>query len=216
MPVGGRLAIAAIQLFALSLGSVHMAVAQSAPIHVLNMAEAAEALRQAGSAMIAHGQAMLDEGQGTGDLDLASHGDHWLQDGRLLIERGRWLTTNPIAPGSLVTPPAQLSAQDAWGALPRAAEAMIHDPSNAREVDLEALRWNGEAMLAEGRNMVDHGRLMVEEVDVFTGRHPLDPQTAEELRLAAKTLQRVGRQLEQNGQDMIEYAERLRRSLGIP
>ncbi|MCE9688493.1 hypothetical protein LZP73_20285, partial [Shewanella sp. AS16] len=96
-------------------------------------------------------------GQTSADQDLIGHGEHWLRDGQALVQRGQWLTMNPIAPASLVATPAELSAEGAWGELVRTAEAMLHDPSQARSaVDLDALRWNGEAMRAEGRTMGEH------------------------------------------------------------
>ncbi|GIW07461.1 MAG: hypothetical protein KatS3mg060_2266 [Dehalococcoidia bacterium] len=93
---------------------------------------------------------------------------------------------------------------------------MLHDPSRARGVDLEALRWNGLAMRAEGQNMADHGRVMVEEAEVMVTRHQLQGQAAADLLQAAQTMREVGGHLTGNGQAMIDYAERLRRSLGFP
>jgi hypothetical protein len=178
------------------------------------MEESARALQQAGMTMQRHGQAMIAEGQRTGDDVLVAHGWHWLSDGEALVQRGQWLLMDPLAPSSLVTPPAELSAQDAWGELPRTAQAMLHDPSRAREIDLEALRWNGLAMRAEGHNMAEHGRVMAEAVELMVARRQLEAQAATELRQAAQALREVGGHLTQNGQAMIDYADRLRRSIG--
>jgi hypothetical protein len=127
-----------------------------------------------------------------------------------------WLTLKPLAPGSLVATPSELSAQDAWGELVETAEAMLHDPSKARSaMDLDALRWNGEAMRAEGRTMAEHGRVMAEEAELMTAAHGLSRQRADDLRQAATVMRQVGGHLERNGLEMIDYADRLRRSMGF-
>ncbi len=210
------IALALIAASGLTILAVVVRAAQppSPGPHLISMEESARALQQAGLSMQRHGQAMIEEGQGTGDDDLVAHGWHWLTDGQALVQRAQWLLMNPLAPSSLVTAPAELSAQDAWGDLPRTAQAMLHDPSRAREIDLEALRWNGLAMRAEGQNMAEHGRVMGEEVELMVARHQLDAHTAAELRQAAQILREVGGHLTQNGQAMIDYADRLRRSMG--
>lgn len=199
--------------FALVARSVRPGVDQP---HLISMQESAQALQRAGQVMQTHGQAMLAEGQRTGDQEQIAHGEHWLRDGQALSQRAEWLAMNPLAPSSLVTSPAELSRQGSWGELPQTALAMLHDPSRAREVDLEALRWNGLAMRAEGRTMAEHGQIMAEEAEVMVARHGLDGQAAADLRQAAQTLREVGGHLEGNGQAMIDYADRLRRSLGYP
>jgi len=182
--------------------------------HLVSMQESAAALAAGGRTMMAHGQAMLAEGQRTGDQELVAHGEHWLRDGQALSQRAEWLAMNPLALSSLATSPGELSQQESWGELTRTAAAMLHDPSRARAVDLEALRWNGLAMQAEGRMMAEHGRLMLEEAELMVARHQLDGQAAADLRQAAQTMREVGSHLEGNGQAMIDYADRLRRSLG--
>jgi len=69
-------------------------------------------------------------------------------------------------------------------------------------------------MQAEGRMMAEHGQLMVEEAELMVARHQLDGPAAADLRQAAQTLREVGGHLEGNGRAMIDYADRLRRSLG--
>ena len=186
----------------------------SAKAHLISMSAGAQAMQQAGQTMQAHGQAMLDEGQRSGDLDLITHGQHWLQDGQALVQGGQWMAMNPTAPGSLVSNPGDLSAQGSWGELNRSAQEMLHDPSKASGLNLEALNWNGEAMQAEGRIMADHGRLMAEDAELMVERHNLDAQAATDLRAAAQTMIAVGGHLQQNGKEMIDYAEQLKKSLG--
>ncbi len=201
-----------------ALGSIARAARPGVePPHLVSMGESAQAMLRDGGAMQVHGQAMLDEAGRTGDADLQVHGEHWLRDGQDLVQRARWMSMDPLAPASLVTPPAELSRQGSWGALTQTAAAMLHDPGQARRaVDLEALRWNGEAMRAEGRTMAEHGRVMAEEAEIMVSRHALQGQAATALRQAAQTMQAVGGHLEQNGQGMLDYAARLRRSLGYP
>lgn len=181
---------------------------------LVSMEESARAMQQAGTTMQTHGQAMLEEGRRTNDQDLITHGDHWLRDGAALIQGGQWMAMNPTSPGSLLTSPAELAAQGSWGELNRNAQAMLHDPSKARTVDVEALRWNGLAMRGEGQNMLDHAQIMTEEAELMIERHGLQGQAATDLRAAAATMRQVGGYLMQNGQGMMDYADRIRRSMG--
>lgn len=137
---------------------------------LVSMQESARALERAGQVMQTHGQAMLTLGQRAEDQDLIAHGEHRVRDGQALSQRAQWLAMDPLAPSSLVTSPGELSRQGSWGELTRTAAAMLHDPSRARAVDLEALRWNGLAMQAEGRMMAEHGQLMVEEAELMVAR----------------------------------------------
>jgi hypothetical protein len=179
------------------------------------MAESARAMQRAGETMQAHGQAMADEAARTGDRDLAARGEHWRRDGQALLQGAGWMAMNPTAAGSLAASPAELATQGSLGALNQGAQAMLHDPRGAREVDLEALRWNGLSMRAEGQNMAEHGRLMVDDVDLVVARHDLAGQTAADLRGAALTMQEVGARLQRNGQAMVDYADQLRRSMAL-
>lgn len=184
------------------------------PARLVSMAESAQAMQQAGATMAAHGQAMLDEGRRTNDQDLLAHGEHWQRDGQALVQGGQWMAMNPTAPGSLVVPPSELAKQGSLGSLTQTAQAMLHDPSQARAVDLAALRWTGQAMRAEGQTMAEHGRVMAEEADLMVARHELAGQAATDLRQAAQTMSDVGATLSQNGRRMIDYADQLQRSLG--
>lgn len=203
----------AIALVAFSVAARAARPTAEAP-RLVSMAESAQAMQQAGLTMQAHAQAMLAEGQRAGDQDLIGHGEHWLTDGQALVRGGQWMGMNPTSPSSLVSSPSELAAQGSWGELTRTAQTMLHDPSRAREIDLAALRWNGQAMRAEGRNMVEHSRIMIEQAELMIARHGLEGQAATDLRQTAATMQQVGGYLEQNGQSMIDYADRLRRSLG--
>lgn len=180
---------------------------------IVSMADSARAMQQAGTAMQAHGQAMLDEGRSNNDLDLVAHGEHWMRDGAALIQGGGWMAMNPTAPGSLVAP-SEISAADR-SQLDRQVQAMIHDPSKASRVDAEALRWNGLSMRSEGQNMADHASVMAEAVELMVERHGLQGQAAADLRQAVQVMRDVSKALTRNGQAMIDYADRVRRSMGL-
>lgn len=180
-----------------------------------DMQQSAAAMQQAGQLMQTHGQTMLVEGQRAGDQNLTTHGNHWIADGQALTQGGQWMAMNPTVPASLVSDPGALQSQGSWGELTRAAQQMLSDPSNAKQVDLEALRWTGEAMQSEGRNMRDHGKTMAEEAELMVQLHGLTGQPADDLRQAARTMIQVGDQLDSNGQEMVAYAERLRQTLGF-
>ena len=90
----------------------------------------------------------------------------------------------------------------------------MRDPSHAGAEDLQALRWNGQAMLAEGQTMAAQGELMTAEADAMIARHAIQGADASALHRAAQTLRDVGADLYLNGQQMMDYADRLRQSLG--
>ncbi|MBF6612501.1 MAG: hypothetical protein IVW55_05170 [Chloroflexi bacterium] len=182
---------------------------------LVSMEESAQAMQQAGQVMQKHGQEMLDEAKRTGNTELEQHGQHWANDGKTLVENGDWMSANPTSAQSLHASPGELQSQGSWSELNSRAQAMIHDPSQIRgSVDVDALLANGETMLAEGRNMSDHGRVMAEEAGVMVERHNLQGQAASDLSGAAQTMRDVGTSLARNGQEMVDYAARLRRSLG--
>ena len=180
---------------------------------VVSMEESGRAMEQAGRVMQVHGQTMLDDGRRANDQDLVAHGEHWLRDGAALIQAGQWMGMNPTAAGSLFSP-ADISTADR-AQLNRAVQNMLHDPSRATGSDTEALRWNGLAMRGEGQNMTDHASVMTEEVALMIERHNLQGQAAADLRAAVQTMRDVGATLTKNGQEMLDYADRLRRSLGL-
>lgn len=185
------------------------------PPHLVSMAESGRAMRQAGTAMQAHAQTMVDQGRRAGDQSLVAYGERWQRDGQDMVRRGQEMEANPTAPGSLHATRGDLEAQASWDELSRTAQAMLHDPGRARAADLEALRWSGLAMRSEGENMAEHGQLMADEIALMVAQHKLDAAVEAGLRQAAETLRAVGGHLQQNGQAMVNYADRLRRSMGF-
>ncbi|GIW07462.1 MAG: hypothetical protein KatS3mg060_2267 [Dehalococcoidia bacterium] len=105
----GKLTIVAAIAVAVALVGFSVVARASRPsverLHLVSMADSAAALQQAGAVMQSHGQTMLAEGQRSGDQDLTAHGQHWLNDGLVLAQRGQWLAMNPLAPSS----PGQLT-----------------------------------------------------------------------------------------------------------
>lgn len=160
-----------------------------------------------------HGEAMLSEGTARADQRLTDHGKHWIADGDALILGGAWMAMNPTAPGSLAATPDELAENANWTALNRAVRAMLHDPSKARQIDAEALHWNGVAMRDEGRIMTEHARVMMPQVEMMSSYHQLDDATMAELRAAVEAMRISGGHLTANGQSMMEFAGRLHKGI---
>ncbi len=182
--------------------------------HRVSMAESAAAMQQAADAMAAHAEWMLTEGARTGDPDLIASGQRWMQEAQSLANNAQLMSMNPTAPSSLRASPGELSAQGNWGELYRNAQNMLHDPSQAREIDIDALRWTGLSMQSEGGNMLEQGRRMNQALDGMLTQHALTPPAVAELRQAARTIGEVGGHLQGNGQAMVDYADNLRRMVG--
>ncbi len=182
---------------------------------LITMDESARAMQQAGTLMQSHGQAMRDDGQRTGNQSLIAHGDHWLRDGLTLIQGGQLMAnTNPVPPSTLhpASGDSGVTAGDLVE-LNRAAQAMVIDPK-ASSVNPDTVRWVGLAMRGEGQTMIEHARVMTEEIDVMIAQNMLAGPDGDALRQAAQTLRDVGGRVTQNGQAMVDYADRLNRSLG--
>ena len=183
---------------------------------IVSMEEGGRAMEAAGLAMQRHASAMITDAQSGSDAELIAFAEHWQRDGELVEQRGRWMAMNPTAASSLTSSQSTLAATGQWGTLTTAAQAMSHDPTRMHGADVEALRWNGRAMTAEGRAMAEHGRVMLGEIELMIaqGRHSSVSPAIGELRSAAETIERVGGDVESNGQAMIDYAQRVRASLG--
>jgi hypothetical protein len=211
--------LAGVVALVASRGPAAKAAAAQGP-HLVSMEESGRAMQRAGDAMAAHARQMLDEAERAGDKEWAAHGQHWASDSEALLEGARWMGADPKAFSSLASNPSDPAIQQNWGVLVRGSEAMLHDLGGANAsrggADLEALRWNGQSMVAEGRNMAEHGRVMGEEVEVMVERHRLQGRAADELRQAAQAIVEVGGHLRSNGREMVDYTDRLRRSIGVP
>ncbi len=192
----------------IALLSLAMARSPDAPAtHLISMAESGRTMARAGDAMERHGRTMI------ADASVADQGWRWVVDGRAVAQGGAWMAMDPTAGSSLVTSPATIASQGNRGALERATRAMLHDPRGA--TDLEALRWNGLSMRDEGRNMVDHGQRMAEDLGRMRSQHRLDADAENELAEAAAQMRTVGAHLEANGQAMIDEADRLSRAFAL-
>jgi hypothetical protein len=215
-----RLSIGAAVFVALALVTLGVIVAAKgqtktsvAKPTLVSMDEAAQAMQQAGAAMQAHGQAMVDQGTKNGDQTLVATGKQWLEDGKQITQGGRWMAMDPTDPSNLDSP-SGVAADNNRSELSRHAQAMLHDPSKAGAIDIEALRWDGFAMQSESQNMVAHAHVMAQAIDVMVAQHMLDDQTAAALRRAVQVLGDAGNRLGMNAQQMVDYANRLHQSLG--
>lgn len=215
-----RLAIGAAVLVALVLVTVGVIAAAKgstsagvAKPNLVSMDEAARAMQQAGAAMQAHGQAMLNQGTANGDQTLIAYGKQWLQDGQQIAQGGQWMAMDPTDPSNLDSP-SGVATDNNRQQLSIHAQAMLHDPSKASAINIDALRDDGLAMQGEARNMVEHAHVMAQFVDVMVAQHMVDDQTAADLRQAVQVLGDVGNRLGQNAQQMVDYANRLHQSLG--
>lgn len=204
------LALVTAGVIVASRGSTRASVAKA---NLISMDEAAQAMQQAGAVMQTHGQAMVDQGQSSGDQDLAALGQQWLQDGQQIALGGQWMAMDPTDPSNLDSP-SGMATEGNRSELSIHAQAMLHDPSKATAVNIEALRDDGLAMQGEARNMVQHARVMGLTIDLMLARHQVDDQTAAELRQATQALKDAGNRLVKNAQQMINYADRMHRSLG--
>jgi hypothetical protein len=204
------LALVTVGVVAAAKGPGSTSVAKPA---LVSMDEAAQAMQQAGAAMQAHGQAMVDQGTKTGSQALIATGRQWLQDGQQIAQGGQWMAMDPTDPSNLDSPTG-VATDNNRSELSRHAQAMLHDPSKAGAIDIEALRDNGLAMQSESQNMVAHAHVMAQAINVMVAQDMVDDQIAADLRRAVQILGEAGNQLGQNAQQMVEYANRLHQSLG--
>lgn len=155
--------------------------------------ESADTMGAGGAAMIVAAASMADAAATLAATDVPSLvelAQHWEQDAAALRERGAWM------------------------ALAATAESMVHDPSTARELNLQSLRGNGLSMAAEGEAMAAHGEEMLAEVERLRREGALSEAVADELSASARALIEAGDALARDGERMWEYAENLLRSIG--
>ncbi len=215
----GKLTVAIAGLVVVGLVVFGIAVAGTTrtpvPVSVptISMAESGQAMQQAGTMMQKHGQEMLDTGQRTGDQGLIDYGKRWIAAGQELVRGGNIMVNPAVATTQHPVAGADLSLDNAI-TLTNAAQQMLHNATLGNSVDIDALRWNGLAMQSEGQSMSLHARLMAQEIDWMTPQHNLNAQTATDLRQAAQALADASDRLTANGQTMMEYANRLRQSIG--
>ncbi len=215
----GKLAIAIIAIIILVFTALGVVAAKTnakptpEQLPAISMAESGQAMQQAGVVTQKHGQEMLDAGQRTGDQGLVDYGKRWIADGQELM-RGGNIMANPAVPTTKhAVPGADLSLDNAV-TLTNTAQQMLHTASQGNTVDIDALRWNGMAMQGEGQTMTVQATLMAQQIDWMTPQHSLNAQTATDLWQATQTLTDAGNRLTANGQAMMDYANRLRQSVG--
>lgn len=151
------------------------------------MAKAGAAMAAAAAAMDGAAAVMVD----SDDRELVELAGHWRQDAQALRERADWMVTTATSSG------------------------MVHDPDQAREVDVWNLKAGGVAMAAEGEAMVAHGQEMQTRTAQLREQGGLAPDLADDLTAAGQALVETGEALAQDGERMERYADGLIRSLGL-
>jgi hypothetical protein len=163
------------------------------PLPAVRDREAENAMTAADIAMVTAAASMETVAEtmiGTGDPALTELGRHWLEDARALATRGAWMITSATS------------------------DSMVHDPANARALNLANLRANGVTMEMEGAAMAEHGRAMVAQVEQLRAGGRFDATVLENLTARGQDLITAGQAMETDGKRMQDEADALARSLG--
>jgi hypothetical protein len=154
----------------------------------------------AGSQAIEHGQdmqqlgaRMVDHGQAINDPGWVSDGQHWIADGNSLVETGERAV--------------------------KLGQSLRGNPVTAREVDLYQVRAEGLGLISAGQALVDHGKVMIEFSELLRRRAEAggDPRLAQDVADSSDRAQRMGQsgqQLVASGQQLVDFADTLAKSLG--
>jgi len=155
---------------------------------------------EAGNMAIEHGQKMqelgarmVEHGQVVNDQSWIADGQHWVVDGKRMVEAGQ----------SAV----------------RLGQSMRGNPIKAREVDIDQLRVQGQGLILDGQTFVEHGKIMVELTEVLKRRaeNSGDQRLAQDVADSAdraKLMGQSGEQLVQGGQQLIDFASGMAKSIG--
>jgi hypothetical protein len=157
-------------------------------------------LATAGNQAIEHGRAMqqlgarmVSHGQGLGDQSWVGDGQHWIADGN-----------NMVAVGERTL---------------KLAQSLSVNPIKAQEIDINQVRAQGLGVISDGQALVEHGKVMVELSELLE-RH-LDAsadqtlrQDVAEARAGAERMGQTGQQLVTGGQQIVDFADTLARSIG--
>lgn len=143
-------------------------------------------MQELGARMVEHGQAINDQ-------SWTADGQHWVVDGKRMVEIGE-------------------------GAI-KLGQSMRGNPVKAQEVDIDKVRIQGQGLIASGKSFLEHGAVMVELSDLLK-RHA---ETSSDQRLAqdvadsadrAKRMSETGEYLLKSGQELVDFADTLARSIG--
>jgi hypothetical protein len=147
--------------------------------------EHGQAMQQLGARMVTHGDTL-------GDPSWVGDGQHWIADGNTMIAIG-----------------------ERTGKL---GQSLATNPISAREVDINQVRAQGEGVILDGQALVEHGKVMIELSDllkrraVASGDQPLAQDVAD-AQTAALRMGQTGQQLVTGGQQLVDFADTLARSV---
>ncbi len=148
--------------------------------------EHGRAMQQLGTRMVSHGEAL-------GDPSWVGDGQHWIADGNTMLAIGERTV--------------------------KLGQALANNPVSAREVDINQVRAQGQGVIADGQALVEHGKVMTELSDLLkrradaSGDQPLAQDVAD-AQAGAVRMGQTGQQLVAGGQQLVDFADTLTRSIG--
>jgi hypothetical protein len=148
--------------------------------------EHGRAMQQLGGRMVSHGQAVADQS--------------WVGDGQHLIADG----ISMVAVGERTV---------------KLGQSLSVNPIKAHEVDINQVRGQGLGVISDGQALVEHSKVMIELSDLLKRRldASTDPSLAQdvaEARVGAQRMGETGQQLVTGGQQLVDFADALSRSIG--
>ena len=148
--------------------------------------EHGQAMQQLGARMVTHGQALADPSW-VGD------GQHWIADGNTMLAIGERTV--------------------------KLGQALANNPVSAREVDINQVRAQGQGVIADGQALVEHGKVMTELTDLLKRRADASgdqalAQDVADAQAGAVRMGQTGQQLVAGGQQLVDFADTLTRSIG--
>jgi hypothetical protein len=142
-------------------------------------------MQQLGGRMVSHGDAL-------GDPSWVGDGQHWIADGNTLVAIGERTV--------------------------KVGQSLANNPIKAQEVDLNQVRAQGLGVISDGQALVEHGKVMSELSDLLKRRtdasvdQPLAQDVAD-ARAEALRMGQTGQQLVTGGQQLVDFADALARSI---
>ncbi len=148
--------------------------------------EHGQAMQQLGARMVTHGQALADPSW-VGD------GQHWIADGNTMVAIGERTV--------------------------KLGQSLANNPIKAQEVDINQVKAQGLGVISDGQALVEHGKVMTELSDLLKRRtdasrdQPLAQDVAD-AQAGALRMGQTGQQLVTGGQQLVDFANTLARSIG--
>jgi hypothetical protein len=144
------------------------------------------AMQQLGARMVSHGDAL-------GDPSWVGDGQHWIADGNTMVAIGERTV--------------------------KLGQSLANNPISARDVDINQVRAQGQGVIVDGQALVEHGKVMTELSDLLkrradaSGDQPLAQDVAD-AQASALRMGETGQQLVTGGQQLVDFADKLARSIG--